>query len=550
MTENRIPLTQKDFTNISFIISQPGYYYLTEDIIFNPNHNDNLHPFDSGFPTPNQSLHPRFQLGFFAAVIIQSHHVTFDLNNFTLSQHPIHALKQRFFALLELASKPFLPNQGPHHFGDNFEPAHHLIIKNGTLGMNSHHCIHGNENHDVLIENVIFTDFEVAAISLNHASNITINKCQILQNRHDVPVKGIFSNAIFIRPYIKELLQTKSDAFLLPHLDISTINYQLDDLLKKTYDYVINKETKYYPYYDLIINQSGIIDGPSYGILIHSRGVAINGFAKKDEFRSKDIIITNNLIKGIHNHTIEIPVVNFNNKPCTDAIGAVFDFFNGSVINNKYIGNPILNAQIIVHKYKHLLKKNTSRSNLPDDFELFLNNQKTFDYPVFLGGDIMFHVNKGNFGIRIDSTNTVLIENNLFDNLKNFSPMGLTHPNSKPHPSNNLPDYGGCMNRGISIAYCKNTTILNNQFTNLHSSYSCNFAINIFLDSVYTTIFDNKITYLTNNNNLDINNYYNNPTTKPFCCGIEINKTNYINLLKNNQINHLHGFKNIPINII
>lgn len=548
---NRIPLSQKDFVDGSYIITEPGYYYLTEDIVFNPNHNDNLHPFDSGFPYPHQTIynHPRFQLGFFAAIIIQTNNVIFDLNNFTLSQHPIHALKQRFFALLELASKPFIPNQGPHNFGSPLEPAHHLVIKNGTLGLNSHHGIHGNENHDVLIENVIFKDFEVAAISLNHASNITINQCQILHNRHDVPVKGIFSNAVFIRPYIKELLLTDPNAQLLPHLDIKTIDYQLDDLLKKTYDYVIHHQTKYYPYYNLIINQTGLIDGPSYGILIHSQGVAINGFAKKDEFRSKDIIITNNLIKGIHNHTIEIPAIKYNNKPCTDAIGAVMNFFNGSIIDNQYVGNPILNAQIIIHKYKNILKRNTSRSNLPNDFDLFLTNQKTFDYPVFLGGDVMFHVNKGNFGIRVDSTNTLLIENNLFDNLKNFTPMGL-NIKGDPHPGNNLPDYGGCMNRGISIAYCKNTTILNNQISNLHSSYSCNFGINIFLDSVYTTIYDNKITNLTNNKNLDINNYIDNPTAKPLCCGIEINKSNYINILKNNQINHLHGFTNININIL
>jgi len=58
--------------------------------------------------------------------------------------------------------------------------------------------IHGNENSNVVINNVKFRDFEVAAISLNNVDNLEIKHCETLRNRHDVPVLGLFSAARFI----------------------------------------------------------------------------------------------------------------------------------------------------------------------------------------------------------------------------------------------------------------------------------------------------------------------------------------------------------------
>merc|ERR1711991_459070 len=53
-----------------------------------------------------------FTLGFFAGISIETNYVTIDLNGFTLSQHPLFYFQQRFFALIEMASQPFVPGQG------------------------------------------------------------------------------------------------------------------------------------------------------------------------------------------------------------------------------------------------------------------------------------------------------------------------------------------------------------------------------------------------------------------------------------------------------
>ena len=59
--------------------------------------------------------------------------------------------------------------------------------------------IHGNDNTNVLIQDVEFRDFEVAAVALNNVDSLEISGCNVVKNRDDVPVVGMFSAARFIR---------------------------------------------------------------------------------------------------------------------------------------------------------------------------------------------------------------------------------------------------------------------------------------------------------------------------------------------------------------
>lgn len=65
--------------------------------------------------------------------------------------------------------------------------------------LRSHTAIHGNDNIDIVIKDIVFEQFEVAAIALNHVDNLLIENCQVNGNRKDVPVVGLFSAARFIR---------------------------------------------------------------------------------------------------------------------------------------------------------------------------------------------------------------------------------------------------------------------------------------------------------------------------------------------------------------
>jgi hypothetical protein len=201
-------LSPGDFDQGTMIISESGSYKLCEDITFYPLVNPPetssegaANAFEPNFPGPYDEN--AFGLGFFAALCIAASDVTFYLNGYRIEQSEEHALLQRFFSVIELADSPFIEGVGPAQFvgeSASFNSASNIqILGPGTIGRSAHHGIHGNENNNVLIQKVQFENFEVAAVSINNADDIKILNCHIPQNRHDVPVLGIFSAAKFIR---------------------------------------------------------------------------------------------------------------------------------------------------------------------------------------------------------------------------------------------------------------------------------------------------------------------------------------------------------------
>jgi hypothetical protein len=268
-----------DFDAGTVIIKKSGKYRLCENISFRPNFpvtmtEDNFENlFDPDFDkySPNE-----FGLGFFAAIAIQAHDVEIDLNGYTLEQSPEHALMQRFYANLELGSAPFIKHVGPSQFvgeNDKFVPARNIVIKGpGTLGRSSHHGIHGNENRNVEIRNVVFRDFEVAAVSLNNVDGLIIQNCDIQHNRRDVPVVGLFSAARFILPYIKKLRENGYSMFIRGEMvSASKVYESLITATKNVFDDVTEKgfiDANSHPEeYHLFDNPKRVVDGPCYGLL-------------------------------------------------------------------------------------------------------------------------------------------------------------------------------------------------------------------------------------------------------------------------------------------
>lgn len=212
-----------------------------------------------------------FGLGFFAAISIATSDVTINLNGYTIEQSQEHALLQRFFAVIELADSPFIKGAGPAQFvgesnylnsGSNIQ-----ILGPGTIGRSSHHGIHGNNNSNVVVDSVTFTDFEVAAVAINNANNLSITNCNISQNRHDVPVLGMFSAAKFIRPYGKIL---KDVGFTMDLRGVETSASDVYDSLVESINNVFNdimasgsiQSSTHPDEYDLFHNEHGVVDGP------------------------------------------------------------------------------------------------------------------------------------------------------------------------------------------------------------------------------------------------------------------------------------------------
>lgn len=555
-------LYNKDFAHGTYIIDQPGYYKLAEDISFNPNSPATLDaalangtidaetaarldlakPVDAyraGWPLASQFLYApgdafvpggptdarydpaAYGVGFFAAVAIEADGVVLDLGGHTLEQSAEHALLQRFFAVIELADQPFIPAQGPAGFGAELDPAKDIVIKNGTIGRSAHHGIHGNANEDVLVTNVDFVDYEVAAIALNGVDGLRVQNVKAT-NRTDVPILGTYSSARFISVYLDDLVRSGSTTTLNVKgrtLDAATVRDELRAAINEVHDDVIVSgagvidRSAHPDSHALFHNTLGVVDGNSYGFLLNQLGVAVNGFPMQPtaDTASRNIRFRNVHIDGQHSAINEIPTLSTGSGPTNDPVGAVWQLLNldpvtGAPItvtdtrlaNAYYRGNVVANAQALVAKAiaagdfdnSHL---DVSRSSLTPEALAWVEGVPgsqtlaDIDASFICNGDSMFHVNKGAIGFKIDAADNVKLKHTSVHNVTNLGLPGATicdyDQTSFSHSLATLPGYGGAIVRGYSVAGSTDVKIKHASVSGLSSASGAVVGFDVFTDS-------------------------------------------------------------------
>lgn len=483
---NRVILYQQDFTHGTYIIDQPGYYQLGEDISFNPNSKRTLarmceqterlpagftcpaDAYQAGVPMHTQLLRgaaqyftpgglfdrrydpAAFGLGFFAAIVITAPEVTLDLNGFTLEQSEEHALLQRFFALVELANIPFIPGQGPAGFGLELHAAERVTITNGILGRSAHHGIHGNGNRRVRVSNVEFRDYEVAALALNGVDGLRVSQVRA-RNRTDVPVLGTFSSAQFIKPYVEFLVRSGSTTRLNGQsaLEIrnalrNSINHVHEDLIERRnlgngrpqIDADLHPEE-----FALFGNPAGFVDGNSYSFVVNPLGVAVNGFPYRPAMPARNIRFIDVHVDQQSGFVNEVIALAAAGHAVIDPVGAVFQTQNRDLsgqpittsADGSYAGNVVANAQALVAKavWKGDFANSSldiSRTNITPEVLDWVEGRAatwTQDTQRYLcNGDSMFHVNKGVVAFKIDGANDVRLQNTSARNLINQGAPG------------------------------------------------------------------------------------------------------------------------------
>eukprot|EP00485_Elphidium_margaritaceum_P019055 CAMPEP_0202726258 /NCGR_PEP_ID=MMETSP1385-20130828/184520_1 /ASSEMBLY_ACC=CAM_ASM_000861 /TAXON_ID=933848 /ORGANISM="Elphidium margaritaceum" /LENGTH=996 /DNA_ID=CAMNT_0049392475 /DNA_START=97 /DNA_END=3086 /DNA_ORIENTATION=+ len=192
-------LYQKDFEKGTYRIQKPGKYIVMEDITFDFKAPDGY--MDGGldtyngpsdwWPTYDQiedypgagDLRDPYFLGFWAGITIEADNVILELNHHSLQMSEALFYQQSFFALISLTSQVFLPGQGPGFFGASPIAASNVMIRNGVLGLTSHHAIQGNFNKNVLLENLQIYDFKTHGIQLNGFDGVTIKNVDVGPNR-------------------------------------------------------------------------------------------------------------------------------------------------------------------------------------------------------------------------------------------------------------------------------------------------------------------------------------------------------------------------------
>ena len=421
---------QKDFSEGTYRITKPGKYKLYENITFYPN------PENKFKPRKNQlNKYPQgpYILGFFSVITIESSNVELDLNSHKIEVSEEFNQNQRFASIIECGNSPFIKNQGPANFGEFNQAPSNIIIRNGEIGLSPHHGIRANNNNGLTIKNINFYNFEVAAISLHGCKNVLIDKVNINGTNRNVHSLSKYSQALFIMPFLERIVD-KDKYFKFKNKYAGEYYNELLDEIENFQNYIFNKGS----YRGIFKNEIKIPDGNSYGILLHTKGVAVGDMIEErseDSEGNENITIKNTRIKNIISQSIEIIGIkntskknmepSYTGKLYTGPVGDVFTLDDNMNEKKIYTGNLLSNIQLLIAKRKHEFSdEKYGTTSIPFELVKWAENKSSLNFirDIYFeeGNDSMGHVMKGNHGILISCGKNITFDNVLIDNVRNF----------------------------------------------------------------------------------------------------------------------------------
>lgn len=488
---------------------------------------------------------PPFSLGMFAGIIVKSKYVFIDLCGYYLGMSELFALEQRFFSVIELASTPFIPGQGPGNFGDSIESGSWCMVYNGTIGRSSHHGVHGNGATNLAFENLCVKDFEVAAISLNGAECLSLDGISIGSTWKEVKVLGNYSSARVLPQFFYQIKSKCTD------LEWELLNGKLQALLKVTRSVRKEFEQTGNVTNPLFANSSGLPDGNAYNILLHPIGMAINDFIEEDfkEELSKNIYLHNVTATDTLVNAREI--VGLSQKGGkdiqVDPSGSVFQITKLTDSNGKYCGNVLSDAQIYLAAMALKKNINIGKLNITQDVVDWAKNghpikwllDKGYEYKC--NGDSMHHVSKAVHGYRFDGIKNLVIQDCSLRCVSNVGLMGEEIAGSyvTSHDQQYRPGYRGADTVGWNFSHVRNALIINT-VTKYITSHNGNAIGYRFINGCRDVCIDNyEITSVKTGYNKKDNKWYgldsnnnevvydcNYPNTVPNAVGIMIEDRN------------------------
>jgi len=365
--------------------------------------------------------------------------VTIDLNGYELKMSREFHLQQRWFSIMEIGNKAFISGQGPGNFGAFLTTTKNVLIKNGVLGLSSHHGIHGNGASDIVIEDLTIKDFEVAGIALNGFTNVVIQNVEVGPSYKESPVLGVYTQARLMLPRLRKVIEDNPDATVTVYgtkenrvLSMVDIEESLVNQMDRVFAHVIEgKEYSDDDVWDaaktLFINENNIPSASTvYGIFLNSEGASVFAVGGAPGY-SYNAVVKNVKIHGLVNDPWEVPRILNAKGPFNDIIDITRVTDNGmtDLTSIQYVGSAYSDAQFALHELSDSWSI-LSHSALTDSIVDWISNgeQLSDSTKVACNNDIMLHVTKGIFGLRIDSVDTFQLDNVQIEDLQNIGYYG------------------------------------------------------------------------------------------------------------------------------
>ena len=421
---NRFPLSQSSINEEGNIrISEPGYYYLIEDIIFDIHIDMQQYLFTK--PEKSERI-----FGNHSGIIIECDYVMLDLCGHSLSQSARFYAVQRFFNLIQFNNFPFIKNSTkpcvhlgngvvgcpvvgpiPNVLIEEFHTPKYIVIKNGCFGLTSHTGIHGNNNSFIVVENIIAKDFEVSMITLNKAERVVIDNICIENSLNKVPFTPFFATIILA---IKSFLSID-----VPLSELSALTMAIGSLVNSidgaiTLNELCNLSEN--SDFDNSVNNYLSPCG-QFGISITKKGPSVHNFADNtpsQDVSSECIFIINSVIKKLEVNVFEDISIAKDKK--------ALNLIAGSAMRVKKIDHSLTKEIIRLLKLIPIEKRKTISQMTDDIIDNIYNPVAPNE--LCRGIDNMAHVSKGIVGIRLDDNiHACIINVNVSDILNIGKPL-------------------------------------------------------------------------------------------------------------------------------
>jgi len=470
--DNTVYLTKESFARGTFRIMEAGTYILTEDVEFDWNAGTKEEPNADGawFPFENDADYPGYGtsrdmyfMGFFAGITVEADNVIIDLNGHELKQSKAFFYQQGFFSTIEVESQPFMPGQGVGFFGSDPKFPENVIIKNGNLGRTSHHCIHGNFNKNLLIENVNCYDFATHGIQLNGFDGLTLRNVDVGPSNNEQYLASEYTHYRFILPRLRKIAENNPTGTIQfinreKAVTMADIAEELEYKMTQAFQYVMygmepdEDDTEAYESFveakKIFVNDNGLGYGASqYGIFLSYPGANVLSFHLNQD-TSKGATLENVNIHDLHHQTKEYVgirttlrlFVNSFNAPLHIQYLLGDEIFQDILDNNddhaqwdsnyEYKGNIITDATLAMTELnRDDWGLNQIMYVLTDELTAWARgeidggfNGVQAEYLCAIDG--MIHSAKGTFGLRIDGVDGVDINGLTISNIQEDSPMG------------------------------------------------------------------------------------------------------------------------------